>query len=115
MKAKIMLHGARGFENRIVRAIVRDNLALHPSEDAGDKGWTITHAPTGAAVVRLRTGQAARRAMRELRVFDWSFTRMRGSAFNALRKDVRPVLRALHRADDHITRADAARDALTAR
>lgn len=100
-QAKIILHGARGFGTRTVRAIVRDGLALHPSED--NEGWTITHVPTGAAVVRLRTGQTARRAMRELRAFNWSFTRMRGPAFHALRKEVRPVLRALHRADDRMS------------
>jgi hypothetical protein len=101
MKAKIVIRNARGFEDKVARAIVRDNLALHRGEDHG--GWTITHVPTGAAVVRLHTGRAARRAMRELRAFNWSFTRMRGSAFSALRKEVRPVLRALHRADDRMS------------
>jgi hypothetical protein len=102
MRAEIMIHGAPGYENRTARAVVRGDLALHPSEEDDGK-WTITHVPTGAAIVRLRTCRAARRAMRDLRAFNWSFAQMRGPAFQALRKEVRPVLRDFHRADDRMS------------
>jgi hypothetical protein len=106
MQAEIMIAGAGHYENRVVMAIVRGDLALHRIADEGVPGrWTITHIPSGAALARFRTNRVARRAMRQLATFDWHFTLTCGADFEALRAQVVPLLKKLKRQDERASDA----------
>jgi hypothetical protein len=60
-------------------ADVYGSLAIHRGVD-GDKGWTVTHIPTGYVVVgRYRSKADARAAMEKLRRFSWErFSTVKG-------------------------------------
>lgn len=87
-------------EDTIVVAIVRGQIALHRSADTGREGmWTLTHVPTGTVVSHFHSCRVARRAMRELQIFNWCFTRLHGATFEMFAASVRPTLVALREAD----------------
>lgn len=112
MHYKIAVSGLT--EDKIVSAIVRGQLALHRSVDTSRAGmWTITHVPTGTVVLHFRSCRIARRAMRELQIFNWRFTRLRGAAFRAFAASVRATVTALREADNWRTMAKEHADAAT--
>lgn len=105
MRYKIVISGLAEDQHAIVRAIVRGQLALHPSLRASRAGmmWTLTHVPTGAAVMHLYTCQIARRALRELQALNWRFTRTDGPAYMAF-VDASRLLRSELRYMDEVAR-----------
>lgn len=80
MKTRITLHSDT-CDLPPWRAIVRGQIALHTTpihkgtaleHQAGRLVWTVTHIPTGLAIVRVVGACGARKALRELARLDFS-------------------------------------------
>lgn len=90
MRAHVLLSGAPGHPDVAVPAVVRGHLALHSAHLRS--GWRITHKPSGKCIGHFPTCQAARRAFRQIAVFDWRFADRGGPAFNIVKNAVPPII-----------------------
>lgn len=107
----VRVWNGKGNRKRIVTAIVRGHLALHRSEDVGM--WTLTHIPTGTVISHFHSCRIARRAMRALLAFNWSFTRLYGPKFESFTAFVQPVVTALRETDSWRVLMEDHADAIT--